>query len=200
MTNRIVSVDSVSLKFPVAVRQVLTFPSSTVFTWTAGRVSRVVEDGVTTDYTYNADGTVATDTRNGVTRTYTWSNGTVTGAGSFDPVSYSLLNRSRVPRVVTVASSSTPTPAADVTDLYVVTALAVAATFGAPTGVVFDGQRLRIRVVDNGTIRALSWNAVYRGGSVALPTATVVGKTLYVEFIWNAVSAKWDIVSAITVP
>ena len=56
------------------------FPASQGITYNAdGTVATVTEDGVTTSYTYNTDGTVATDTRQGVTRTYTYTDGNLTG-------------------------------------------------------------------------------------------------------------------------
>lgn len=96
------------------------------------------------------------------------------------------------PRVGTVTDSATPTPDADAHDLYTVTALAQAATFGAPTGTPINGQKLIIRILDNGTARALSWNAVYVARGVALPTTTVISKYLYVGFVYNSTAAKWD--------
>lgn len=100
------------------------------------------------------------------------------------------------PRTVTTTSSATPTPNAGITDIYTVTALAEAATFGAPTGTPVNGQKLIIRIKDNATARALSWNAIYRAGTdVALPTTTVLSKTLYCGFIYNSSDSKWDLVA-----
>lgn len=99
------------------------------------------------------------------------------------------------------ASSATPTPAvgtagADI--FYLITAQAEAATFGAPTGTPTSGQRLMICVQDNGTARALAWNAVYRAGSdIALPTTTVINKFMYISFIWNTTDSKWDFVGTV---
>lgn len=105
-------------------------------------------------------------------------------------------NKRITPRVESVASSSTPTPAGDSDDMYKLTALAEAATFGAPTGTSVDGQKLIIRILDNGTARALSWNAIYRAGTdVPLPTTTVLSKTLYCGFIYNSANTKWDLVA-----
>ena len=102
----------------------------------------------------------------------------------------------KLPRIGTVADSATPTPAADDVDMYTVTALAQAATFGAPTGTPVNGQKLIIRILDNGTARALAWNAIYRAGTdIALPTTTVLSKTLYCGFIYNSAATKWDLVA-----
>jgi hypothetical protein len=106
-----------------------------------------------------------------------------------------------VRRTVSVASNTAPAPDISTTDLYAITALAGAAVVGAPTASgngASDGQGLMFRIKDNGTARALSWNAMYRAGSdVILPTTTVLGKTLYVGFIYNAADNKWDLVSTL---
>lgn len=100
-----------------------------------------------------------------------------------------------VMRETTTASNATPTPNADTTDIYTVTALATAPTFGAPTGSPVQGQKLIIRIKDNGTARVLAWNAIYRNLGTALPTTTVISKTLYCGFIYNATDTKWDLVA-----
>ena len=99
-------------------------------------------------------------------------------------------------RTSTVASSATPTPDADTTDIYTVTALEETATFGAPTGTPINGQKLIIRIKDNATARTLAWNAIYRAGTdVALPLTTVISKTLYCGFIYNSTDSKWDLMA-----
>ncbi len=99
-------------------------------------------------------------------------------------------------RTSTIASSATPTPNADTTDIYTVTALAAAATFGAPTGTPINGQKLIIRVKDNATARVLAWNAIYRAGTdVSLPLTTVISKTIYCGFIYNSTDSKWDLMA-----
>lgn len=106
-----------------------------------------------------------------------------------------LTNKRITPRVGTTASSATPTPTGDSSDLYTVTALAAAATFAAPSGTPTDGQKLLLRIKDNGTARALSWNAIYRAVGVTLPTTTVISKTLYIGCIYNAADSKWDVIA-----
>lgn len=94
------------------------------------------------------------------------------------------------------SSSSTPAPTGDAKDnYYQLTALATAPTFAAPSGTPADGNTLLIRIKDNGTARALAWNAIYRGGtSIALPTTTTISKTMYVQFIYNSADSKWDLI------
>ena len=55
--------------------------------------------------------------------------------------------------------------------------------------------KLIIWIKDNGTARALSWNAIYRAVGITLPTTTVISKTLYVGFIYNSTDTKWDAVA-----
>jgi hypothetical protein len=106
-----------------------------------------------------------------------------------------LTNKRIDPRVSSINSSSTPTPNADTDDMYIITGLAAGATFGAPTGTPVQGQRLVIRVKDNGTARTLGYNAIYRAMGVVLPTTTVANKTLYLGMIYNFTDTKWDVVA-----
>lgn len=108
-----------------------------------------------------------------------------------------LTNKRHIKRIGTETSSATSTPTSDSVDQWNVTALAEADAFAAPSGTPTNGQTLVIRIKDNGTARALTWNAAYRAGSdVTLPSTTVVNKTLYLGFIYNAADSKWDLVCA----
>lgn len=94
------------------------------------------------------------------------------------------------------ASSATPTPTGDkkVNELYI-TALAAAAEFQAPSGTPANGNRLIIRVKDNGTARALTYNAIYSGIVDTLPSTTTISKVLYMGFIYNSTTSKWEMVA-----
>ena len=105
-------------------------------------------------------------------------------------------NKRITPRIGTVTSSSTPTPAGDSNDQFNVTALAVGATFAAPTGTPTDAQKLMVRIKDNGSAQTLAWNAIYRALGTTLPTTTVATKTLYLGFIYNAADTTWDCVAS----
>lgn len=107
-----------------------------------------------------------------------------------------LTNKRVNPRLQSDTTSATPTPTGDSTDQYSITALAEAATVAAPTGTPVNGQKLIIRIKDNGTARALSWNAIYRAMGTPLPTTTVLSKTLYLGFIYNSTDSKWDLVAS----
>lgn len=105
----------------------------------------------------------------------------------------------RAPRVQTVASTATLTPvgtAALPDDICTVTAQAAALNIANPTGTSAEGQGLVIRIKDNGTARALTYGSEFRPMGTALPTTTVISKTLYLGFIRNVTDTKWDLVSA----
>lgn len=117
------------------------------------------------------------------------------GSGNWVCVSYKYAKKA-AKRITSEASNATPTPNADTTDVHIITALAAAATFAAPTGTPTQGQQLIIRIKDNGTARTLGWNAAYRASTdLALPTTTVLSKTMYLGFIWNATDSKWDLLA-----
>ena len=103
-----------------------------------------------------------------------------------------------VSRVTGVASASTITPNSDTTDQYEVTALATGLTVNAPSGTPTDGQKLIIRILDNGTSQTITWTTSSTGyrvvGSV-LPTTTVPNKVSYIGCIWNSQASYWDAVA-----
>ena len=107
----------------------------------------------------------------------------------------------RLNRASTDTSTSTPTPIGSGVDgYYSLTALAVNATFAAPSGTPVDGNKLLIMIKDNGTARTLGWNAIYRAVdtvNVPLPTTTVLGKWLELTFLYNATDSKWDLLATI---
>jgi hypothetical protein len=110
---------------------------------------------------------------------------------------YNTLTNKRITYRTGGAASYTTsvTIAADSVDMFVITAQAGALLFNAPSGTPTQGQMLLIRIKDNGTARALTWNAIWRSGTdVTLPSTTVLSKTLYMEFLYNTTDSKWDIV------
>lgn len=102
------------------------------------------------------------------------------------------------PRVTNITSSSTITPPTDTVDQYSVTALAVPATIAIPSGTAVAGQKLTIRIKDDGTARALTWTTSaggYRVIGCTLPTTTVISKVVYIGCIYNSDETFWDVVS-----
>lgn len=100
------------------------------------------------------------------------------------------------PTVTSVASDTTPNPTGgDKHNELYITALAGAAEFQAPSGTPANGNMLIIRVKDDGTARALTYNAIYSGIVDTLPATTTISKVLYMGFIYNSTSSKWELVA-----
>jgi hypothetical protein len=130
-------------------------------------------------------------------KTIAYADNTLTGVVG-TTATQTLTNKRITPRIDTVASASTITPIGDSSDQYNVTALAVPATIAAPSGTPTDGQKLVLRLKDNGTAQALTWtttSGAYRAVGVTLPTTTVLSKTLYIGCLYNSADVFWDVVA-----
>jgi len=86
-------------------------------------------------------------------------------------------------------------------DTYVFTALASALNFTASTAAT-NGEKVIVRIKDDGTARGLSWAASSSAGGfrpigLTLPTTTTIGKTLYVGLVYNTdgATALWDAIA-----
>ncbi len=95
------------------------------------------------------------------------------------------------------AASHTPT-GGSLRNRLNITAQAQAVTINAPSGYPEDGNQLIIRIKDNGTARAITWNAIYRSIGATLPTTTVISKTHYIGLMHNSTDNKWDCVATVT--
>ena len=109
-----------------------------------------------------------------------------------------LTNKRIDPRVVSAASASSLTPSVATADIYAYTALAASLAIEAPVGTPVDGDKLIFRFLDNGTGRALTWNATYTVIGTTLPTTTTANKMVYVGCIYNAANTRWDVVAVAT--
>lgn len=102
------------------------------------------------------------------------------------------------PQIQSVASAATVTPTFN-DDQVNITAQAAALNLANPTGTTVDGWGIAIRIKDNGTARAITYNggsgSQYRAIGVTLPTTTVISKTLYLGMVYNAADTKWDVVA-----
>jgi len=138
-------------------------------------------------------------------------NGSITGTGVKDeddmasnsatavPTQQSVKAYVDKPRTTTEASSATPTINTDNTDMHTITALAAAITSMTTnlSGTPVNGQKLIIRIKDNGTARAITWGASFASRGATLPTTTVLGKYQYNGFMWNSTTSTWDCVATI---
>jgi hypothetical protein len=106
------------------------------------------------------------------------------------------------PRVVAVADGTSITPNIDTTDI-VTQANGQAAgtlTINAPSGSLFNGQKLIIRITST-AVQTFSWNGFYQGSTdLALPTASSgASKTDIMGFIFNSTGGlnKWQLVAKV---
>lgn len=126
----------------------------------------------------------AIDTTNKILYYYDFTNNVWLGTGSS--------------RVVSATSYTTDTGTSlsvATADMFVITAQAGALKFNNPSGSPTQGRKLIIRIKDNGTARALTYDTQFRAIGTTLPTTTVLSKTLYMGFIYNSTDTKWDCVA-----
>jgi len=105
-----------------------------------------------------------------------------------------LSNKTVTPRVNTTTSSATPSINTDTTDMFTITALAAAITSMTTnlTGTPVNGQKLLIRIKDNGTARSVTWGSSFTSSNIAtLLSTTVISKTHLVGLIYDSTAAKW---------
>jgi len=112
-----------------------------------------------------------------------------------------LTNKSITPRIAAVTLSATPSITVATTDIANIHALNTAITsittnfnYTTPT-VAVDGQKIIIRIYDNGTPRAITWGAAFRSCGATLPTTTVANKWVYVGLIYNLLLDVWDCIA-----
>jgi len=101
------------------------------------------------------------------------------------------------PRSDSVFSSPTPAINTDLTDFFFINqqSEAIQSFTMNLTGEPVEGQRLTVRILDNGTPRVISWGSSFRSAEAPLPTTTTANTYLYVELVWNAITSTWDCLS-----
>lgn len=125
------------------------------------------------------------------------SSGLITGGGTA-----TLTNKRVNPRVVAApATSGNLTIDGDVTDVYNAYNLNGNVTFLTPSGTPVDGQKLLIRLKDNGTPRSITWtgtSGAFRAVGITLPANTTGSKITYVGCVYNSTDVFWDAVATVT--
>jgi hypothetical protein len=146
----------------------------------------------TTGTAANVTGTVAiANGGTGATTLAAASIATYTGAET-------LTNKRINPRTSSTASTATLTPDISAFDQYNLTAQAAGLTVEAPTGTPVDGNKLIIRILDNGTPQTITWNATYTVIGPTLPTTTTANKMIYVGCVYNSTNTRWDVIALAT--
>ena len=102
-------------------------------------------------------------------------------------------NDKKITTNITTAEGITPTGNALENEVYI-TELAEATTINIPSGTAINGNTLLFRIYSAST-QALTWDAVYYAFSGVLPTSTIAGKEMYLAFIYNGRTSKWDYVA-----
>jgi hypothetical protein len=127
------------------------------------------------------------------TGTITFPTTTTTLVGTVDTAT--MTNKRVTPRVGTVASSATPQPTGDASDMYTVTALAANALFSAPSGSPENGQKLIIRIKDAGVRRT----STVAASAISVPAGS--GPTVAVTITDNsngAVAGNYVTISGVS--
>lgn len=108
-----------------------------------------------------------------------------------------LSNKAITQRSNTISSSAAPIINTNTTDIFTITALAEAITSMTTnlTGTPVNGQKLIIRIKDDGTARAITWGASFVSRGATLPTTTVLGKYTYCGFLYNSTATIWDCIA-----
>lgn len=104
-----------------------------------------------------------------------------------------------LPRVVAVPSATSITPNADTTDILTQANSVAAGTLNinTPGGTPFNGQKLIYRITTTNS-QTLAFSGAYQGSTdLALPTVMLAGTTNYLGFIYNAATARWQLLAKI---
>jgi len=116
------------------------------------------------------------------------------GAVVGDSDTQTLSNKRHVPRIGSTTSSATPAIDTDNYDEFEITALAanITSMTSSLTGTPNDGDKLLIRIKDNGTPRTIAWGASFVSSGIAtLLATTVASKTHLIGLLYDSTAAKW---------
>jgi hypothetical protein len=117
-------------------------------------------------------------------------SGTIVGTSD----TQTLTNKRSTARVGSTTSSATPAINTDSFDIYNITALAanITSMTTSLSGTPNDGDKLIVRIKDNGTGRTIAWGASFASSGVAtLLATTVAGKQHTVGLIYSSGAAAW---------
>lgn len=95
------------------------------------------------------------------------------------------------PNIQSIPTTLTATPTST-NDMVAVTQQSTSLFLANPTGSWNQGQSLIIRIKDNGSPRAITYDTKYRAIGVTLPSATTSNMTIYLGIIYNYTDDKFD--------
>lgn len=161
-----------------------------------------LKDGTNTwtqNQTFNGASTsaVAITTTGGITAgnalTVTAGNATITAGDLAVSAGKATINKRLAVGVGSVAYAATITPNVDNYNILNVGELTGPVTFNAPTGTPVDGQMLRLRIDQDATGRAITFNAIYAFGTDLLETDCVetANAKYEVTFTYHAGDTKY---------
>lgn len=129
----------------------------------------------------------------GAVTAVTAPSGTIVGTTD----SQTLENKRINPRVVSPSITSSYTINVDVTDLYDISGQSSNVTFNNPSGTPVNGQKMMIRIKDNGTARTITWGSSFQSSGVAaLLATTVVNREHHVLLVYSPGVSKWVCLAA----
>lgn len=123
---------------------------------------------------------------------------TIVGANIVQTTATQTLSNKRVsPRIQQYTSTASFMVDASSFDMHQVNAQAEALTISQTGGSTVDGEKVIVRVKDNGTSRSITWGSGITPIGVTLPTATVADKWLYVGLIYSAAASAWHAIAVV---
>lgn len=164
----------------------------TVVDYTTGTLINMINKGILVHA--NQDGTLKDDSVDTAQIADDAVDSPQIAAGAVDAEHISSSELFKLARISSSASGDI-TPDIDTYNMYIRTAQAAALNINAPTGTPSSGQSLIFRIKDNGTARAITWDATFRAVGLTLPTTTVISKVVYVGCIYNSDETKWDAIA-----
>jgi hypothetical protein len=106
--------------------------------------------------------------------------------------------------VFSTASTATLTPEIDTYDAFTITAQAAALNIANhSTSTPTDFEKMQIRILDNGTARAITYGTNYDAtskGGQALPSTTTLSKYMELGFEWWGALSKWVLIAVTQEP
>ncbi len=107
-------------------------------------------------------------------------------------VARTLTNKRIDPRVISPTITSSYTINVNVTDMYNVVGQSSNMTFNNPSGTPVNGQKMMVRIKDNGTARTVGWAANFQASGVAtMISQTVSNREHNMLFVYSTGVNKW---------